>query len=72
MVPSNELRSEVKRRYVQVYNPQNCEIRDVNVKVGLTGDDKVEIISSELKAGDQVLVKAAKPTQTNRRMGPPM
>lgn len=73
MVPANCLRTEGKRRYVQVYNEATKEIRDIDVEVGLSGDDKVAISSPQLKAGDRVLVKAAKATQTNsNRMGPPM
>lgn len=73
MIPANCLRTEGKRRYVQVYNEATKEIRDVDVEVGLSGDDKVAVSSPELKAGDKILVRAAKATQTNNnRMGPPM
>ena len=73
MVPVNCLRTEGSRRYVQVYNEATKEIRDVNVEVGMSGDDKIEVSSAELNAGDKLLIKAAKATQTNNnRMGPPM
>jgi HlyD family secretion protein len=73
MVPANCLRTEASR-YVQVYNEATKEIRNVDVEVGLSGDDKVAVSSPELKEGDKILVKAAKATQTNsnRMGGPPM
>ncbi len=74
MVPANCLRTEGTSRYVQVYNEATKEIRNVDVEVGLSGDDKVAVSSPELKEGDKILVKAAKATQTNsnRMGGPPM
>lgn len=74
MVPANCLRTEGSSRYVQVYNEATKEIRNVDVEVGLSGDDKVAVSSPELKEGDKILVKAAKATQTNsnRMGGPPM
>ena len=58
----------------RVYNEATKEIRNVDVEVGLSGDDKVAVSSPELKEGDKILVKAAKATQTNsnRMGGPPM
>ena len=74
MVPANCLRTEGSSRYVQVYNEATKEIRNVDVEVGLSGDDKVAVSSPELKEGDKILVKAAKATQinSNRMGGPPM
>lgn len=71
---ANCLRTEGTSRYVQVYNEATKEIRNVDVEVGLSGDDKVAVSSPELKEGDKILVKAAKATQTNsnRMGGPPM
>lgn len=73
MVPINCLHAEGKRRYVKVYDEATKTTRDVNVEVGLTGDDKTAVSSPELKAGDKVLAKTVKATQTNSgRMGGPM
>lgn len=63
MVPITCLRSEGKRRYVQVYNENTKETKDVNVKVGLTGDEKVEV-TGDLQVGDKVLVRAVSKTAT--------
>lgn len=73
MVPSNCLRTDGERHYVQVYNESTKAVRDVDVQVGLSGDDKIAVSSPELQAGDKVMLKAAKATQNNdNRMGPPM
>jgi len=63
MVPISCLRSEGKKRYVQVYNESTKETKNVEVKVGLTGDDKVEV-TGDLQVGDKVLVRAASKTAT--------
>ena len=49
MVPANCLRTEGSRRYVQVYNEATKEIRNVDVEVGLSGDDKIAVSSLNLK-----------------------
>ncbi len=63
MVPITCLRSEGKKRYVQVYNENTKETKNVEVKVGLTGDDKVEV-TGDLQVGDKVLVRASKTATT--------
>ena len=63
MVPITCLRSEGKKRYVQVYDENTKETKNVEVKVGLTGDDKVEV-TGDLQVGDKVLVRASKTATT--------
>ena len=73
MVPITCLRSEGKKRYVQVYNETTRETKNVEVKVGLTGDDKVEV-TGDLQVGDKVLVRATTKTATTPKVnigGPP-
>ncbi len=72
MVPSNCLRTEGKRHYVQIYDEVTKETRDIDVEVGLSGEDKVAVSSPKLQAGDKVLVKATKATQTNNNIRPPL
>lgn len=74
MVPITCLRTTKDRKYVQVYEESTKTTRDVDVEVGMTGDDKVEV-RGQLTEGEKVLVKAAKPTSSkNNGMGgpPPM
>lgn len=66
MIPVNCLRSEGTRHYVELYNESTKETTSIDVEVGLSGEDKVAISSAKLQAGDKVLIRAAKPTQTNQ------
>ena len=70
VIPSNTLRNEGKRQFVQVYDAKTKTSRDVDVKVQLTGEDSIAV-TGELKDGDKLLVKQAKATQ-NRMPGGPM
>ena len=70
VVPITCLRTEGKQKYVQTYDEKTKAINNVNVDVGLTGDDNVEV-SGKLEPGVKLLVKEMKPTQTNRMGGPP-
>lgn len=58
-VPINCLKSNGKKKYVQVYNVKTKEARDVEVKVLMTGDDRVAV-EGDLKAGDTLSVKEVK------------
>ena len=70
MIPTTCLRSEGKRRFVQVYNETTKETKDVDVKVTLTSDEKVAV-TGNLQEGDKVLVRAAakKATTTTPNVG---
>ena len=73
MVPITCLRSEGKKRYVQVYDEATKTSRNVYVTVGLTSDEKAAV-TGDLQAGDKLLVRAAKTTTTtnkNTMGGPP-
>ena len=66
MVPITCLRSEGKKRYVQVYDEATKTSRNVYVTVGLTSDEKAAV-SGDLQVGDKLLVRAVKtPTTTNK------
>lgn len=66
MVPTSCLRSEGKQKYVQVYDEKTKAISNVDVKVGMVGDDTVEV-AGDLQAGQKVLVKAVKVTTTTKK-----
>ena len=73
MVPITCLRSEGKKRYVQVYDEATKTSRNVYVTVGLTSDEKAAV-SGDLQVGDKLLVRAVKTTTTtnkNTMSGPP-
>ncbi len=73
MVPVTCLRSEGKKRYVQVYDENAKTSRNVYVTVGLTSDDKAAV-TGDLQVGDKLLVRAAKTATTttkNTMSGPP-
>lgn len=73
MVPVTCLRSEGKKRYVQVYDENTKTSRNVYVTVGLTSDDKAAV-TGDLQVGDKLLVRTAKTTTTTTRStmgGPP-
>ena len=73
MVPITCLRSEGKKRYVQVYDEATKTSRNVYVTVGLTSDEKAAV-SGDLQVGDKLLVRAVKATTTtnkNTMSGPP-
>ena len=71
IVPLNCIYSEGNRRYVKVYNEKTKEIRDVDVKLGLTSDSEVAVTATGLSIGDKLLVKKAVSKQSSNRMGPP-
>lgn len=75
MVQNNCIFHDGKRTYVKKYDGATGQSSEVDVKVGLTGSDKSQITSSELRQGDKLEVRVAKATQTNSNRpggGPPM
>ena len=74
MVPITCLRTEGKKRYVQVYDEATKTSKNVYVTVGLTSDEKAAV-TGDLQVGDKLLVRAAKTTTTttnkNTMGGPP-
>ena len=73
MVPNNCIFHDGKRTYVKKYDDATQQSTQVDVTVGLAGNDKTQITSTELRQGDKVEVRVAKATQTNsNRGGPPM
>ena len=71
-VPINCIRTSGKKKYVQVYDPTTKETKDVNIKVVMTGDEKAAV-TGDLQEGQKLLVKEAKVTTNNSKMGgPPM
>lgn len=66
MVPTTCLRTEGKQKYVQVYDEKTKAITNVNVELGMTGDDSVEV-TGDLQEGQKLLVKATKVTTTTQK-----
>lgn len=61
MVPGNCIYQDGKRRYVIEYNEATGTEEEVDVTLGLSGDDKVAVKSSgKLRQGDKVVVKGLK------------
>lgn len=70
MVPQNTLFYDGSRTYVKKYDSASKKETQVDVTVGLTGDDKVSIKSDALRQGDKLIVKALTAKQTTRAGGP--
>ena len=68
MVPPNCIYYEDGRSYVKVYDAAAKTSRDVDVKVGLSGEENIAI-TGDLKEGDVLLVKQ-RATQQNNMRGP--
>lgn len=70
MVPLNCIWTDKNRKFVKVVNKQTKETKEVDVAVGLSNDNEVQVKADGLKKGDVLLVKKAVAKQTNtRRMG---
>lgn len=67
MVPLNCIWSEGGRKFVKVINKQTKEIKEVDVKLGLSGDTEIQVIAEGLKKGDVLLVKKAVAKQNNAK-----
>jgi HlyD family secretion protein len=73
MVPQNCIFYDGGRKYVKKYNPQTKEETEIDVEVGMSGDESVAVKSDQLRQGDKLVVKTLKAKQNNNmRGGPPM
>ena len=72
MVPQNCIFYDGGRKYVKKYDPKTKQETEIDVEVGMTGDDSVAVKSNQLRQGDKVMVKTLKAKQTNNNnMRPP-
>jgi HlyD family secretion protein len=72
MVPQNCLYYDGGRKYVKKYNPQTKEETEIDVEVGMAGDEGIAVKSDQLRQGDKLVVKTLKAKQnTNNNMRPP-
>ena len=74
MVPQNCLFYDGGRAYVKKYDAKTKQETQVDVEVGMSGDERVAVKSDQLRQGDKLVVKTLKAKQTNNTMrgGPPM
>lgn len=68
-VPLNCIYRAPGKTFVKVYNEKTKESKDVEVKLGLSNDDSVEV-TGDLKPGEKLLVKKAVAKQAGTRMRP--
>ena len=61
-----------KQAYVKKYDAATKKETRVNVTVGLSGDENVEVSGEGLRQGDTLLVKQLQAKQTSNFGGPPM
>ena len=72
MIPQNCLFYDGGRAYVKKYDAKTKQETEVDVEVGMTGDERVAVKSDQLRQGDKLVVKTLKAKQnTNVRSGPP-
>ena len=55
-------------KYVKKYDPQTKQETEIDVEVGMAGDDNIAVKSDQLRQGDKVMVKTLKAKQTNNNM----
>lgn len=67
MVPLNCIWTDGSRRFVKVINRQTKEVKEVDVKLGISGDTEIQVTADGLKKGDVLLVKKAVAKQTNTK-----
>ena len=72
MVPQNCIFYDGGRKYVKKYDSQTKQETEIDVEVGMTGDDSVAVKSDQLRQGDKLLVKTLKAKQTNNNRRSPM
>ena len=70
-VPLNCINAEGKRRYVNLYDTKTKESRQIDVQTRMANDDRVAIVSDELKDGDTLLARKSVRKQTGVRQGGP-
>jgi HlyD family secretion protein len=68
MVPQNCIFYDGGRKYVKKYDPQTKQETEIDVEVGMAGDDNIAVKSDQLRQGDKVMVKTLKAKQTNNAM----
>ena len=68
MVPQNCIFYDGGRKYVKKYDPQTKQETEIDVEVGMAGDDNIAVKSDQLRQGDKVMVKTLKAKQTNNNM----
>jgi HlyD family secretion protein len=71
-VPQSCLFYDKKQAYVKKYDAATKKETRVNVTVGLSGDENVEVSGEGLRQGDTLLVKQLQAKQTSNFGGPPM
>lgn len=71
IVPNNCIFKDSDRTYVKKYDEATKKSTEVTVELGLAGNEKTAVKSSELREGDKLEVKAVKATQQNN-MHPPI
>ena len=68
MGPQNCIFYDGGRKYVKKYDPQTKQETEIDVEVGMAGDDNIAVKSDQLRQGDKVMVKTLKAKQTNNAM----
>ena len=72
MIPQNCLVYDGGRAYVKKYDAKTKQETEIDVEVGMTGDERVAVKSDQLRQGDKLVVKTLKAKQNNNmRSGPP-
>ena len=71
MVPQNCIFYDGGRKYVKKYDPKTKVETEIDVEVGMSGDESVAVKSDKQRQGDKLLVKTLKVKQNNNtRRGP--
>jgi HlyD family secretion protein len=70
MIPQNCLFYDGGRAYVKKYDANTKQETEVDVEVGMSGDERVAVKSDQLRQGDKLVVKTLKAKQTNMMRGP--
>ena len=71
IVPLNCVNFNGKRRYVNVYDVDSRETKEVDIQIRMTNDDKMAVVSDGLLPGQTLLVRKAVKKQSGVRMGGP-
>lgn len=70
-VPLNCINVDGKRRYVTLIDEKNKESKQVDIQTRMSSDDRVVIVSDDLRDGDVVLARKAVKKQSGVRVGGP-
>ncbi|MBR4909536.1 MAG: efflux RND transporter periplasmic adaptor subunit [Acidaminococcaceae bacterium] len=68
MVPQNCIFFDGGRKYVKKYDPQTKQETEIDVEVGMSGDESIAVKSDQLRQGDKLVVKTLKAKQNNNNM----